>query len=192
MAIGVLVFPGVEELDFVGPWEMFTMWSSYADGPSAIVTVAETPGPLTCAKGLGIIADKGLDGDYDIVLVPGGYAVFDLIDNQAILNFLKRHSERGAHILSVCTGAFFLQKAGLLEGKEATTHWKAMDQLAALPGVKAVKQRYMNAGNIWTAAGVSAGIDMALAFIAHIAGKEAAATVQKNAEYYPEHVDYSA
>ncbi|MEM9878572.1 MAG: DJ-1/PfpI family protein [Pseudomonadota bacterium] len=192
MSIAVLIFDGAEELDFIGPWEMLTMWASYADGPRLITTVAERAGPVTCAKGLKVIADNDLSGSYNIVLVPGGYAVFDLLNSAPIKTFLQRHYASGAHILSVCTGAFFLHEAGLLKGREATTHWKAMDRLRALPDVTAAHTRYVNSGQVWTAAGVSAGIDMALAFIAHMAGEHAAHIVQKNAEYYPEHKLYTA
>lgn len=192
MKSGFLVFPGVEELDFVGPWEIFTMWQSYADGPETIRTVGLSSDPITCAKGLKIIPDISLAEApvFDQVLVPGGFAVFDLLECEAIRSFLIKNRENGADILSVCTGSFFLQAAGFLEGRHATTHWKAMDRLSKLPGVNAVQQRYTVDGNIWTSAGVSAGIDMALAYIEATAGREAAATVQLNAEYFPEGLDY--
>ena len=89
-------------------------------------------------------------------------------------------------MLSVCTGAFILYAAGLLRGRSATTHWVAMDRLRQLEGVSAVAQRWVRDGTIWTSAGVSAGIDLTLGFIETIDGTKAAASVQKNAEYYPD------
>ena len=93
---------------------------------------------------------------------------------------------RGAQaVLSVCTGSFLLQRAGLLAGRRATTHWSAMARLAALGDVQVVPQRIVRDGNVWTAAGVSAGIDLALAFIAAVDGAEVAGKIQLGAEYYP-------
>ncbi len=88
-------------------------------------------------------------------------------------------------VLSVCTGAFVLHRAGLLAGRRATTHWGSLDRLRALGDVTVVEERYVRDGNVWSAAGVSAGIDMSLAFIAHEAGETTAGKVQLAAEYYP-------
>jgi len=93
-------------------------------------------------------------------------------------------------MLSVCTGAFLLHRAGLLSGKRATTHWGSLDRLRTLGDVTVVEERWVRDGNVWTSAGVSAGIDMTLAFIAHVAGKEIAGKVQFGAEYYPSGVEY--
>jgi len=186
-SVGVLVFPGVEELDFVGPWEMLTMWRTYADGPSDIFTVAEATSVLSCAKGLKIVPDKTLKdcGQVDVLLVPGGFAALDVAKNNDVISFIKRQAKGASYILSVCSGAFILAAAGLLAGKKATTHWKALKQLAAIDGVELVETRFVSDGSVWTSGGVSAGVDMTLAFIAHAAGEDAASIVQLNAEYYP-------
>jgi transcriptional regulator GlxA family with amidase domain len=89
------------------------------------------------------------------------------------------------HVLSVCTGSFILHAAGLLNGRKATTHWKFLDTLAACDGVTVIEDRFVRDGNVWTSAGVSAGIDLALALIAEVSGPDVASTVQCNSEYYP-------
>ncbi len=93
-------------------------------------------------------------------------------------------------VLSVCTGAFILQAAGLLQDKQATTHWNSLERLRAFPEVRVIEQRFVRDGNIWTSAGVSAGIDLALALVAELAGAEIAGKVQLAMEYYPSGVKY--
>lgn len=100
-------------------------------------------------------------------------------------DFVARQAERCQAILSVCTGAFVLHAAGLLAGKKATTHWGSLDRLRALGDVEVVEERHIQDGRIWTSAGVSAGTDLMLAFIAHAAGEEVAGKVQFASEYYP-------
>lgn len=187
MNFGILLFEGVEELDFVGPWEMIAMWSAYADGPKNLFTVAEKKGIVTCAKGLEVIAKYDFDDcpNLDYLLVPGGFSVFDELDNQTIIDFIKQKAKQSKQVLSVCSGSFLLYKAGLLQNKNVTTHWKTVPQMMELPNLTVENQRFVNDGNIWTSAGVSAGIDMLLAFIESVAGVDAASTVQLNAEYYP-------
>lgn len=188
--IGFLAFPGVEELDLVGPWEMATMWQTYAGGP-ACVTVAEAAGPLRCAKGLGIVADHDFTScpPLDALVVPGGFAAFDEMRNERLVGFVGAVAARGAPILSVCSGAFILLAAGLLAGRRATTHWKAIANLREA-GIEIVEERWVHDGPIWSSGGVSAGIDLLLAFIAETAGAEAAGIVQHNAEYYPAGMAY--
>lgn len=187
MTFGFLIYPGVEELDLVGPWEMATMWRSYAQGP-ACVTVSETGGPTSCAKGLKIAADASFDDcpKLDYLLIPGGFAALDEARNPRLVAFVEQQARSCSHMLSVCTGSFILEAAGLLKGRRATTHWKLLDRLRQIDGVEAVEERFVRDGNIWTSAGVSAGIDLTLAFIACVASEESASIVQHNAEYYPD------
>lgn len=184
--IGFLAYPGVEELDLVGPWEMATMWRDYADGPETLV-VAETVESLRCAKGLGMVPDHSFANcpPLDALLVPGGVAAFDQMDNPALVGFVRTCGQTCQHMLSVCSGSFILLKAGVLAGKKATTHWKAIPPLREA-GIDVVEQRYVRDGTVWTSGGVSAGIDLMLHFIAQQAGEEVAGIVQHNAEYYPE------
>lgn len=187
MNFGVLLFPRVEELDFVGPWEMLTMWSRYANGPAHCITVAETSGPIECAKGLSVNPHTTFDEcpALDYLLVPGGQGTRKEVDNHRLLRFVTSQARGCRAVLSVCTGAFILHAAGLLSGKRATTHWTCLERLRKLGDVEVVEARFVQDGNIWTAAGISAGIDLMLAFIACIDGEHAAGIVQSKSEYYP-------
>lgn len=183
--IGFLSYAGVEELDLVGPWEIATMWRDYADGPDCTV-VAARPGITACAKGLSLVAHHGFDDapELSVLIVPGGFAAFDVMKDAATLNYVRRAAAQADHVMSVCSGAFILAAAGLLEGKRATTHWKALGALRDA-GIEAVEERFVRDGAIWTSAGVSAGIDLMLHFIAETEGAEVADIVQHNAEFYP-------
>ncbi len=188
-----LMFDRYEELDLIGPWEMATMWRDYAGGPECF-TVSQNGGVVTCAKGLKSVADHSFDNcpAFNYLLVPGGFSAFDEMNNTALIDWVKARARNAEHVLSVCTGSFILHAAGLLNGRKATTHWKAIDQIGQLPGVEAVHQRWVRDGNVWSSAGVSAGIDLTLGFIAAIDGEDAASNVQHNAEYYPEGVIYGS
>jgi transcriptional regulator GlxA family with amidase domain len=107
------------------------------------------------------------------------------VNNLVLEGFIATQSRKCKAVLSVCTGAFLLHKAGLLSGKKATTHWNSLDRLRSLGDVTVIEERFVRDGNIWTSAGVSAGIDLMLAFIADFAGDETAGKVQFAAEYYP-------
>lgn len=187
MTFGVLVFPQAEELDFVGPWEMLTMWSKVADGPERCLIVAQTMAPVVCAKGLSVNPHASFEScpPLDYLLVPGGQGTRAEVGNATLLGFVRQQARSCRAVLSVCTGSFILHAAGLLSGKRATTHWGSLDRLRALGDVEVVEERWVRDGQIWSAAGVSAGIDLTLAFIADAAGAEAAGKVQFAAEYYP-------
>ncbi|HQR23568.1 MAG TPA: DJ-1/PfpI family protein [Steroidobacteraceae bacterium] len=187
MTFGVLVFPQAEELDFVGPWEMLTMWNKVADGPERGLVVAQSMEPVVCAKGLSVNPHASFEScpPLDYLLVPGGQGTRAEVSNAALLGFVRQQARSCRALLSVCTGSFILHAAGLLSGKRATTHWGSLDRLRALGDVEVVEERWVRDGNVWSAAGVSAGIDLTLAFIADVAGAEAAGKVQFAAEYYP-------
>jgi transcriptional regulator GlxA family with amidase domain len=194
MNFGFLLFNDVEELDFVGPWEIITMWSRHFDGPQRCLTVAQHPGEIRCAKGLRILADVGFDDcpPLDYLLVPGGNGRKREVDNPVLIDFIRKQAATAKAVASVCTGSFLLHKAGLLKGKSATTHWYSLNDFRALGDITVVEQRFIHDGNIWIAAGVSAGIDMALAMVAHEAGDETAGKVQLAAEYYPSQKRYGS
>jgi len=187
MNLGFLIFPDVEELDFVGPWEMAGMWSKYFAGPEKRLVVAQSEDPVTCAKGLSVLPHASFDQcpQLDFLLVPGGQGTRREVDNPALMGFLSEQAQHCTAILSVCTGTFLLHRAGLLSGKKATTHWSSLGRLRALGDVTVVEERIVRDGNIWTSAGVSAGMDLMLAFIADLAGEETAGNVQLAVEYYP-------
>jgi transcriptional regulator GlxA family with amidase domain len=187
MNFGFLVFPIVEELDFVGPWEMVGMWSKAAAGPEKRLIVAQSSAPVTCANGLVVVPQVSFEQcpPLDFLLVPGGMGTRKEVDNQVLIDFIIRQAKSCKAVLSVCTGSFLLHRAGLLSGKKATTHWGSLDRLRALGDVTVVEERFTRDGNIWTSAGVSAGIDVMLAFIESFAGEQSAGKAQFGAEYYP-------
>jgi transcriptional regulator GlxA family with amidase domain len=194
MHFGILIFPQVEELDFVGPWEMITMWRKVAAGPENCLLVAEEPKPVICAKGMSVNPHADFEScpPLDYLLVPGGQGSRVEVGNARLIDFVARQARSCKAVLSVCTGAFILHAAGLLSGRKATTHWGSLDRLRALGDVHVVEDRYTNDGNIWCSAGVSAGIDLTLRLIASVAGEDAAGKVQFASEYYPSHDTYGA
>ncbi len=121
----------------------------------------------------------------DLVLVPGGEGTRTQVDNAELIAYIKRACESAEYITSVCTGAFLLHKAGFLSGKRATTHWSQLDDLRALGDVTVEEERWVHDGNVFTAAGVSAGIDMALYLLGVLKSPEIARAVQRGIEYDP-------
>ncbi len=187
MNFGFLVFPHLEELDLVGPWEMVAMWSQHLHGPERCLLVAQHLAPITCAKGLSLNPHVDFAGcpPLDFLLVPGGQGTRTEVANETLIRFVAEQARHARAVLSVCTGSFLLHRAGLLAGKRATTHWASLARLRALGDVEVVEERVVRDGNVWTSAGVSAGIDLALAFIESVAGETVAGKVQFGAEYYP-------
>jgi transcriptional regulator GlxA family with amidase domain len=187
MIFGFLVFNGLEELDLIGPWEMITMWGMHAKGPEKCIMIAENRQSVSCAKGMSInphVTFKDCPM-LDYLLVPGGQGTRKEVDNPVLIDFVSEQGKKCKAVLSVCTGAFILHQAGLLNGHRATTHWKSLERLRELGDVEVVEERIVHDDNIWTAAGVSAGIDLSLSFIETMAGSEAAAITQMATEYFP-------
>ena len=187
MNFGFLTFNGVEELDLFGPWEMIALWSRHLNGPTRFFTVAESLTPVTCNMGTRLLPAHSFDNcpPLDYILIPGGEGTKAASTDPRLLKFVQAQAVRCKNILSVCTGSLVLHAAGLLSGQRATTHWGVMHQLRQCADVTVMNERFVQSGKIWTAAGVSAGIDMILAFIADQAGDEIAGKVQLYAEYYP-------
>jgi transcriptional regulator GlxA family with amidase domain len=182
---GVLLFDGAEELDFVGPWEVFTMARAEGD---QVLTIAQNDGPVTSAKGLRVLPDATFAEapPLDVLIVPGGQGTRREVDNGALLDWVKSTAAACTWVTSVCTGSFVLHAAGLLEGRRATTHWGSIDRLRDKPDITVVDDmRFVRDGNVVTAAGVSAGIDMALWVVGQLYGIPHARTVQRWMEYDP-------
>jgi transcriptional regulator GlxA family with amidase domain len=156
------------------------------------VIVAQTRDPVTCAKGMSVNPHESFEScpGLDFLLVPGGQGTRSEVNNRVLLDFIARQAAGCKAVLSVCTGSFLLHAAGLLSGRRATTHWGSLERLRALGDVTVVEERYTHDGTIWCSAGVSAGIDMILRFIAETAGEDAAGQVQLASEYYPSGVAY--
>lgn len=183
MKIVLVLFDGITALDVVGPYEVLSRV------PGAEVVFAGPKAGLvrTDNRVLGLQVDASLADVHhaDVLLVPGGYGVDALIADPRVLAELGRLDAGARFTTSVCTGALVLGAAGLLRGLEATTHWAYFDALAA-HGATPVSQRVVWEGRVVTAAGVSAGIDMALALAARLAGEDVARGIQLAIEYDPE------
>jgi transcriptional regulator GlxA family with amidase domain len=185
--LGVLVFPGVEELDFVGPWELFGLWREYGDGPRCL-TIGPGTDAIRARHGLQVVPDVGREASPSLtyLLVPGGPGAERASRDPAVIRYVEQQAETATAVLSVCTGVRILHAAGLLDGRRVTTHHSALEDVRDWTGVTAVDdERYVRDGPVWTAAGISAGLDLALNFITAEAGERVAARVRREAEYIP-------
>ena len=186
--IGFLLFPGAEELDFAGPWEVFTMVTHLREDVRA-VAIAETRAPVRCAKGLRVIPDHSFEDapDLDVIVVPGGVGTTTEMDNPILIDWLRKAGARCAWVTSVCTGSQLLYGSGFAHGKRITTHWTFIETLRQIAPDATVleKVRYVRDGNVVTSAGVSAGIDMALWVAGQLWGIETARAIQRFMEYDP-------
>jgi transcriptional regulator GlxA family with amidase domain len=185
--IAILLFADVEELDFVGPWEVFAAIHSHSPDLCDVYTVSETGQELRCAKGLRVRPDHNFATapPADVLIVPGGQGRKVQVSNPRLVEYIAAHARLAAITASVCTGAFLLHKAGLLAGRRVTTYWSAKDELRALGGVTVCNDRWVDDGAIVTAAGVSAGIDMSLHLVGRLWGRDVMLGTQKGIEYYP-------
>jgi transcriptional regulator GlxA family with amidase domain len=181
--LGVVLFPEFELLDVFGPAEMFGMLKGVVD----IEMIAQQKGPVTSAQGPEVMAryDFADAPRLDLILVPGGLGTRVEADNPRILDFLRRRAGEAEFVMSVCTGASLLARAGLLERKRATTNKMFFQWVAEQgPNVEWVKEaRWVEDGKLVTSSGVSAGMDMALAVIARMFGQEMSDKVAIAAEY---------
>ncbi len=175
------LYPGVTQLDFTGPLEVFSRL------PEARCLLAATePGSIQGSGGL-TFANVLRLADIDrctLLCVPGGYGCIAAMDDGAYLAALRRLSQTARHVTSVCTGSLLLGAAGLLRGRRAACHWAWRDLLASF-GAIPDPARVVRDGSIFTGGGVTAGIDMALTVMAEIAGRDYAETVQLTLEYAP-------
>jgi transcriptional regulator GlxA family with amidase domain len=183
MRIAILIFDDLTALDAIGPYEVLSRLPG-----AELRFVAKEPGQKRTDTGaLGVQADLAIADlpDPDVVLVPGGEGNRPLMRDSEVLDWLRVAHESSTWTTSVCTGALVLGAAGILDGKRATTHWAFLDRLSEL-GAEPVTERVVEDGKVITAAGVSAGIDMALTLAARIAGDEVAQAIQLGIEYDPQ------
>jgi cyclohexyl-isocyanide hydratase len=180
--IGILVFPYVQQLDLTGPYEVF------GSMPGAKVHLLwKDRSPITSATGL-ILTPTLVFGDcpaLDVMCVPGGAGINALLTDPEVLDFLRTEGKRARYLTSVCTGSLVLGAAGLLKGRRATTHWASHEFLGKL-GAIPTHGRVVRDGNLFTAGGVTAGIDFGLTVAAELLGQEQAQAIQLALEYAPE------
>ena len=175
--IGVLVFPDFQLLDAAGPISVFEIAARFAGSPPSIKVLAVTPGPVRSSSGVEMLA-RGLkpSGAISTLIVAGGEGVRAAARCEKTLAFVRAIAKRGVRVASVCSGAYILAEAGLLDGRRATTHWQRTRHfLISYPKVKLEPDRiFVRDGHIWSSAGISAGIDLALAMAAEDFGDEIA------------------
>lgn len=181
LQIGFLLFPGVQQLDLTGPYDVL---ASMPDTQARLIW--KTLDPVRSSTGLILTPDTTFEDcpPLDVICVPGGSGVSKLIPDDETLAFLRHQADTARYVTSVCTGALVLGAAGLLRGRRATTHWafhELLEPLGALP----VKARVVRDGNVLTGGGITAGIDFALTLAAELIGDEAAQALQLELEYAP-------
>jgi transcriptional regulator GlxA family with amidase domain len=182
MDIAFVLYPGMTALDLVGPYEVMARW------PGAVAHfVATSADPVATDAGLVIVPTETTAElpDPDVIVVPGSSTPFSPLADAALVEWLRTAAPGATWVTSVCTGSSLLAAAGLLSGRKATTHWGFREALAGM-GVQVVTERVVVDGNVVTGAGVSAGIDMALALTAQAFGPEMADALQLGIEYAPD------
>jgi transcriptional regulator GlxA family with amidase domain len=189
--IGIAVFEGAEELDWAGPWEVLAFWArNWPDDDVEVFTVARAPGVVTCAKGLRMIPDHSWSSapPIDVLVYPGGRGTRAQLGDAEIREWVRRVAAGARITTSVCTGALVLADAGLLHGRPATTYWGSLEELAAVDDSIDVRSedRFVDDGDVITAAGVSAGIDMALHLVVRLHSVDRAREVKRGIEYDPQ------
>lgn len=191
--IGIFVFDDVELLDLAGPYEVFTCASRVqlrlhpgAESPFKVLTIGQCAAPTRARAGLGVLPDASFASHpaIDVLIVPGGVVTAEL-EKPAVIDWITRTALTSELITSVCTGALLLAKAGLLNDKQATTHWEDMDDLQSMfPAVKVQRgRRWVRDGNTVTSGGISAGIDMSLHLVEALVSRDLALRTAHQMEY---------
>jgi len=189
--IAVALFEDVEELDVAGPWEVFGCWAGEwpADGVE-LVSVAEGREPIRCANGLVMLADRTWEelGPLDVLVYPGGVGTRRQLGREHIRERVRERAAAGTLMTSVCTGSLVYADAGLLDGRPATTHHGSLELLRSLgTGIDVrAQERFVDDGDVVSAAGVSAGIDMALHLVARLHSPARAVAVRREIQYDPQ------
>jgi transcriptional regulator GlxA family with amidase domain len=190
--IGIYLFDGAEELDFVGPWEVLTASAMLLEragaSPDHVLTIAESNGPVRCNKGMRVLPDATFDDHppLDVVLVPGGNGTRTEVDNVVGMAWLGRVAGDATWTTSVCTGALLLHEAGPGRGRRLATHWSFEDALEARGEVTVVRdERWVVDGDVVSSQGVSAGIDMALWLVGQLHSPAHALETQRYIQYDP-------
>lgn len=180
--IGMLIFPRLTQLDMTGPYEVLARLPN-----TKVHLVARSMAPVKTDRGMEIVPTVTFDQcpQLDLVMVPGGPGQQDLMEDEVVLEFLRNQARGAKYVTSVCTGSLVLGAAGLLKGRRATCHWAAIEHLKPL-GAIPVSEKVVRDGNIITGAGVTSGIDFALAVAAVLEGEETAKQIQLQIEYDPE------
>ncbi len=193
--VGILIFDDVEILDFAGPFEVFSRTRlvrgpesrrSEDSAPFHVFTVAKTAAPIQTTGGLRVIPHYGFADAprVDLVVVPGGWGTRALLHDAETLDWIRRAAARARKVTTVCTGSLLVAKAGLLEGRHATTHWGALDTLDSLKAGVTVEREYRVVDDgVISSAGVASGIDMAFYVVETLFGRDVADETAHYVEY---------
>lgn len=198
--VGIVIFPDIEVLDFCGPFEVFSVTRTdetrrYQEAsPFDISLIAVNANPVVTTGGMTVVPDATFDNcpALDYLIVPGGRGTRKLEDNHVVLDWLSSRASHVQVLASVCTGSMLLGRSGLLNGLAATTHWRSLDRMRdTFPDVDVrYDKHFVRAGQTYTSAGISAGIDMSLRIVADHLGEEIARATARHMEYpYPESDD---
>ena len=194
---GIVIFDNIEVLDFCGPFEVFSVTRMSEDkrreepSPFEVLLVAEKGDTVTTTGGMRVVAHHsfGTCPKLDILVVPGGWGTRREIENPVMLDWLRGRAPQVETLTSVCTGSMLLGSAGLLDGLQATTHWRSLDWMRdSFPAVRVrYDQHVVEDGHVFTSAGISAGIDMALKVVTRYCGEQVARATVRHMEYpYPD------
>lgn len=191
--VGILLFENIEVLDFCGPFEVFSVTRLHEDhrrdelSPFNVFLVAETKEPVVTSGGMKVLPGYDLDDcpRVDVLVVPGGWGTRKAMNNDRLLQWIADRSTQVETLTSVCTGALLLGRAGLLKGKRATTHWGSLNRMQELfPNTIVEKDLHVvEDGALFTSAGISAGIDMALKVVSRYFGEAIARATARHMEY---------
>lgn len=188
LTYGIFIYEQVAELDFVGPHQVFAASNHLLQG-GRVVTIANNTNPLRGAGGLRMIPDYSIDDapELDVLLLPGTAEVDEYaLSNDRAIDWVREQFDKVDYMTAVCTGCLILQKAGLLKGRKATTHWMLIDALKNDPAITELPDmRYVRDGKVITSQGISAGIDMALWLVGEIHSPDHARKVRKVLQYDP-------
>lgn len=183
--IGILIYPQVEELDFVAPLEVLSYINKIKPHSTQVLLISETLEIIKAFNGMKVVPDHSFATcpQLDILVVPGGKGRLDAMHNPNVKNFLLEKSKHTQYIASVCTGAFLLAEAGLLDGKKATTYHSAFKELQAYNTITVEKNKVIQDGNIITSAGVSSGLELGFYLIKLLFGNIMAKEIATKIEY---------
>lgn len=195
--VGILIFDEVEVLDFCGPFEVFSVTRLDEEkrreepSPFDVSLIAENEGIVKTTGGMKVVPEYTLENcpKLDILVVPGGWGTRKEAGNANLLGWIKTRSSEVETLASVCTGSMLLGEAGLLESRRATTHWQSLDRMeSSFPNISVVRDEHVvEDGEMFTSAGISAGIELALRLVAKCHGEEIARNTARYMEYpYPE------
>lgn len=185
--IGFLIYNDVQPIDFIGPWEVLSIWKKELKAPIQLYLIAEHEGSIICQSQLTLTAHMAYQDapNLDYLFVPGGQGRLSEVNNPKTITFIEQQAQCCKKILSVCTGTFLLAAAGLLHHQEATTYWRALNELRKQTPVHVKPERIVKGDKIWCAGGLSSGIDLAFALIETLTDTQTAGQVQLLFEYFP-------